>query len=94
MNIASSLFSVTNLNDIIFCRYRFISLPSLSELVINLNLSPSLGNIIGLFNVAIKLLLDENNNIPNDYKCYVFGGKLYYTAVTYDRKVIQRKLIL
>ena len=32
-----------------------------------------------------ELLLDENNNIPNDYKCYVFGGKIYYIAMTYNR---------
>jgi len=35
-----------------------------------------------------ELLLDEHNNIPHDYKCYVFGGKLYYIAVTFNRKII------
>lgn len=37
-----------------------------------------------------ELLLD-NNEIPCDYKCYVFGGRLYYTAMTYDRKIIDGK---
>ena len=32
-----------------------------------------------------ELLLDENGHIPFDYKCYVFGGKLFYIAITYDR---------
>ena len=40
--------------------------------------------------IVEELLLDKGE-IPCDYKCYVFGGKLYYTAVTYDRKVIQNK---
>ena len=35
-----------------------------------------------------ELLLDENGNIPQDYKCYVFGGKIHYIAVTCDRKMI------
>ena len=33
-----------------------------------------------------ELLLDDNNEIPHDYKCYVFGGKLYFIAVTFNRK--------
>tara|TARA_Y100000591_G_C21767821_1_gene663841 strand:+ start:136 stop:1038 length:903 start_codon:yes stop_codon:yes gene_type:complete len=37
-----------------------------------------------------ELLLD-NNNVPNDYKCYVFGGKLYYIAVTFNRKMVNNK---
>ena len=36
--------------------------------------------------IVEELLLDEKNNIPDDYKCYVFGGKLYYIALIYDRK--------
>ena len=40
--------------------------------------------------IVEELLLDKGE-IPTDYKCYVFGGKLYYTAVTYDRKVIKNK---
>ena len=35
-----------------------------------------------------ELLLDEKGNVPSDYKCYVFGGKIVYTAMTYNRKVI------
>ena len=38
-----------------------------------------------------ELLLDENNNIPSDLKCYVFGGKLYYIAMTYNRKTENNK---
>ena len=34
-----------------------------------------------------ELLLD-NDKIPHDYKCYIFGGKLYYIAVTFNRKTI------
>ena len=37
--------------------------------------------------IVEELLLD-NNEIPYDYKCYVFGGKIHYIAVTYNRKVI------
>ena len=40
--------------------------------------------------IVEELLLD-NGKIPNDYKCYVFGGKLYYIAVTYNRKKINDK---
>ncbi len=36
--------------------------------------------------IVEELLLDNDNNIPSDYKCYVFGGKLYFTAVTFNRK--------
>ena len=35
-----------------------------------------------------ELLLDDNNNVPHDYKCYVFGGKLYYIAVTFNRRMV------
>ena len=35
--------------------------------------------------IVEELLLD-NNEIPSDYKCYVFGGKLYFIAVTYNRR--------
>lgn len=35
-----------------------------------------------------ELLLDNDGNVPKDYKCYVFGGKLYYVAITYNRKII------
>ena len=38
-----------------------------------------------------ELLLDTNGNIPSDYKCYVFGGKLYYIAVTFNRKNVDGK---
>tara|TARA_Y100001935_G_scaffold234102_1_gene217061 strand:- start:84 stop:602 length:519 start_codon:yes stop_codon:yes gene_type:complete len=38
--------------------------------------------------IVEELLLDENGQIPQDYKCYVFGGKIHYIAVTYGRKII------
>ena len=34
--------------------------------------------------IVEELLLD-NNNIPSDYKCYVFNGKIYFIAMTYNR---------
>lgn len=37
--------------------------------------------------IVEELLLDDNNQIPVDYKCYVFGGKLYYVAMTYNRRI-------
>jgi len=37
--------------------------------------------------IVEELLLD-NNEIPTDYKCYTFGGRLYFIAITYDRKRI------
>lgn len=40
-----------------------------------------------------ELLLDKRGNIPGDYKCYVFGGKLCYTALTYNRRQVNRKQI-
>lgn len=40
--------------------------------------------------IVEELLLDEGD-IPSDYKCYVFGGKIHYIAVTYDREVIKNK---
>ncbi len=33
-----------------------------------------------------ELLVDKNGKIPCDYKCYVFEGKLYYTAMTFQRR--------
>ena len=34
----------------------------------------------------IEELLLDNEKIPSDYKCYTFGGKIYFIAITYDRK--------
>lgn len=34
----------------------------------------------------IEELLLDNGNIPNDYKCYVFNGKVFFIAMTYNRK--------
>jgi len=42
--------------------------------------------------IVEELLLD-NNKIPYDYKCYTFGGRIYFIAVTYDRKKINNKTI-
>ena len=36
--------------------------------------------------IVEELLLDKKGNIPCDYKCYVFGGKLYFTAMTFQRR--------
>lgn len=36
--------------------------------------------------IVEELLLD-NNNLPNDYKCYCFNGKVFLIAVTYNRKI-------
>ena len=41
--------------------------------------------------IVEELLLDEEGNIPYDYKCYVFGGKVFYIAVTYNRKIKEGK---
>ena len=38
--------------------------------------------------IAEELLLDENGEIPYDHKCYVFNGKIYFIAVTYNRRII------
>ena len=32
-------------------------------------------------------LLLENNEIPYDYKCYVFNGKIYFIAKTFNRRI-------
>ena len=39
----------------------------------------------------IEELLLDNEKIPSDYKCYTFGGKIYFIAITYDRKKINNK---
>ncbi len=36
--------------------------------------------------IVEELLLNAEGEIPQDYKCYVFGGKLYFTAMTYSRE--------
>ena len=36
--------------------------------------------------IVEELLLD-NNNLPNDYKCYTFNGRIFLIAVTYNRKI-------
>ncbi len=38
--------------------------------------------------IVEKLLLDENKNIPCDYKCYVFNGRIHFIAMTYNRHFI------
>lgn len=35
----------------------------------------------------IEELLLNNGKLPTDYKCYVFQGKIYFIANTYNRKV-------
>ena len=42
--------------------------------------------------IVEELLLD-NNEIPYDYKCYTFGGRIYFIAITYDRKKINNKTV-
>ena len=37
--------------------------------------------------VIVEELLLDNNEIPYDYKCYTFGGKLYFIAVTFNRRI-------
>lgn len=37
--------------------------------------------------IVEELLLDDNGSPANDYKCYVFGGKLYYIALTHCREI-------
>tara|TARA_Y100000591_G_C21835463_1_gene702187 strand:+ start:537 stop:1277 length:741 start_codon:yes stop_codon:yes gene_type:complete len=39
--------------------------------------------------IVEELLLDENNDVPCDYKCYLFGGKIYFIGITYNRKVVK-----
>ena len=36
--------------------------------------------------IVEELLLDENGDPPCDYKCYTFGGTIFFIAVTYNRK--------
>lgn len=38
--------------------------------------------------IVEELLLNTDGNLPSDYKCYVFGGKLYFIVCTYDRQII------
>jgi len=40
--------------------------------------------------IVEELLLD-NNCIPNDYKFYTFGGRIYFIAITYNRKTIDKQ---
>lgn len=44
--------------------------------------------LIPFSGIIVEELLLDNGNIPKDYKCYVFGGKLYYIAVTSNRRII------
>lgn len=54
-----------------------------------------------MFNKAIpfngyiveELLLDSNGDIPYDYKCYVFDGKIHFIAITFNRKIKDGKQI-
>ena len=38
--------------------------------------------------IAEELLLDENGEVPYDYKCYTFNGKIHFIAVTHNRRII------
>lgn len=42
--------------------------------------------------IVEELLLD-NQEIPYDYKCYVFGGRLYFIAITFDRQKKNNKTV-
>ena len=37
--------------------------------------------------IVEELILDENNNPPSDYKCYVFNGRVFLIANTYNRTI-------
>ncbi len=41
--------------------------------------------------IVEELLLDSKGNIPYDYKCYTFGGRIKYFAVTFNRRIINGK---
>lgn len=43
--------------------------------------------------IVEELLLNNNNQIPSDYKCYVFNGRIYYIACTFNRKIINNKQV-
>jgi len=39
--------------------------------------------------IVEELLLDENNDIPSDYKCYAFNGRVFLIAKTYNRHSVK-----
>ena len=38
-----------------------------------------------------ELLLTENGEIPNDYKCYTYNGRIFLIAVTFNRRIINNQ---
>ena len=46
------------------------------------------GGLIPYNGYIMEELLLDDGEIPCDYKCYVFGGRIYYIAMTYDRETI------
>ena len=41
--------------------------------------------------IVEELLLTNDNNIPHDYKCYTFNGRIFLIAVTFNRRIINNK---
>ena len=41
--------------------------------------------------IVEELLLDTDGNIPCDYKCYTFNGRIYFIAITFNRRIIDNK---
>lgn len=41
--------------------------------------------------IVEELLLDEKGNIPTDFKCYTFNGRVFLIANTYNRKLEDNK---
>lgn len=45
------------------------------------------GGIIPFSGVIAEELLLDSDDVPCDYKCYTFGGHIYFIAVTFNRRI-------
>jgi len=41
--------------------------------------------------IVEELLLTSKGDIPSDYKCYTFNGRIFFIAVTFNRRIINNK---
>ena len=41
--------------------------------------------------IVEELLLNQKGEVPDDYKCYTFNGRIYYIANTYNRRVVDEE---
>ena len=48
-------------------------------------------NLVPYTGYIVEELLLDNGEIPHDYKCYTFNGRIYLIALTFNRRIVKGK---